>query len=106
MRRAPIEGHLHVGGRLAEHRVLIGRYALDTEVRRIRRHQIRDHHAAHHELLAEALHRLLGLEPEGVVGLHAQDEMHAAFEIEPELDLAFGWVKRPDRQADDHRDQN
>ena len=39
------------------------------------------------ELLAQPLHLLLGLEPQRIVGLDAQHEVHAALEVEAELEL-------------------
>ena len=39
------------------------------------------------QLLAQPLHLLLGLEPQRIVGLHAQHEVHAALQVEPELEL-------------------
>ena len=37
--------------------------------------------------LAQPLHLLLGLEPQRIVGLDAQHEVHAALQVEPELEL-------------------
>ena len=39
------------------------------------------------ELFAQPLHLDLGLESQRVIGLHAQDQVHAALEVEPELEL-------------------
>ena len=45
--------------------------------------------------VAQALDRGLGLEPQRIVGLHAQDEVHAALEVETEVDLLGGRDRRP-----------
>ena len=37
--------------------------------------------------LAQPLHLRLGLEPQRIVGLDAQHEVHAALQVEPELQL-------------------
>ena len=38
-------------------------------------------------VFAQPLHLRLGLEPQRIVGLHAQHEVHAALQVEPELEL-------------------
>ena len=45
----------------------------------------RDRDVARPQRLAQPLRRLLGLEPQRVVGLHAQHQVHAALEVEPSL---------------------
>ena len=39
------------------------------------------------QLLAQPLHLLLGLQPQRIVGLHAQHEVDAALQVEAELEL-------------------
>ena len=53
------------------------------------------------QLLAQPIGGGLGFEPQRVVGLHAQHQVHAALEVETELHLLVGRIERPDRQADD-----
>ncbi len=49
------------------------------------------------ERLAQPLHLAFALDPQRIVGLHAQHEVHAALEIEPELEHL---VHQPARLSD------
>src|SRR5476651_1062746 len=51
------------------------------------RAHVHDGDVARLELVAQTLHLLLGHEPKRIVGLDAEDEVDAALEIEPELEL-------------------
>ena len=54
--------------------------------------------------LPQLLHRRLGVEPECVVGLHAEHEVYAALEVEAQPDLLLRGVESPDRHSDDGKD--
>ena len=46
-----------------------------------------DDDALGHQVRPQPLHLLLGLQPQRIVGLHPQNEVHAALEVETELEL-------------------
>ena len=54
------------------------------------------------QLLAQPLDRRFGLEPQRVVGLDAHHQVHAALEVEAEIQIfCIRRVERPDRERDD-----
>ena len=85
--RTAVEVRLHVVRGRPERRVLRLGNALHVEVCRIVGQQIGDGDVGLLQRLAQLLHRLLGLDLQRIVGLDAQHEMHAALEVEPELEL-------------------
>ena len=84
---AAVEVGLDFGRHLPEGGVLGRRDAFDDEADRIGSRDVPDGDAARHQLRAQPLHLLLGRQPQRIVGLHAQDEVHAALQVEPELEL-------------------
>ncbi|PYR23908.1 MAG: hypothetical protein DMF98_17265 [Acidobacteria bacterium] len=84
---AAIEVGLDFRGRLTERRVLRGRHPFDAELRRTHGIDLRHQNVACLQLRAQPLHFGFGLDAQGIVGLDAEDEVYAAFEIEPELEL-------------------
>ena len=76
--------------RVAEGTVLIGFDAFNLERRWIDERESGDIDTGRLQRLAQSLHFAFGLDPQRIVGLHAQNEMHAALEIEAELDHLVG----------------
>jgi hypothetical protein len=63
-----------------------GRHAINADLRnRWRRYHRRD--VAHAERFAQLLGALVGLQSDGVVGLHAQHEVDAPLQVQTELEL-------------------
>ena len=90
---------------VAAARVLVRRDALDAELGRARpRDGARLGDVRGLQLLAQPIGRRFGLDPDRVVGLHAQHEVHAALQIETETDLLLRRIERADRQRDDADD--
>ena len=94
---AAVEVRLHLGSRLAELRIFRGRHTLDLEMRRIGHRDAGHRDTALRQLLAQPLALAISQRFQGIIGLHAQHEMDAAFEIEPELEL---FVHQPARRVD------
>ena len=81
-----VEVGLDLGRRLAERGVLVRRHAFDPELRSGRPCvMLPTVMLRGAQRLAQPLHLRLGLEPQRIVGLDAQHEVHAALQVEPEL---------------------
>ena len=85
--RPAVEVRRHFRRRLTKRGVLRRRNAFDLELRRADAVDARDGNVARPQLFAQPLHLGFRFQPQRIVGLHAQDEMHAAFEVETELQL-------------------
>ena len=85
--RAAVEVRLHFVRSRAEIGVHCLRYAVDLELRRAEAVDRGERDALRLKLLTEPLHLRFRFQPQRIVGLDAEDEMDAAFEIEPELQL-------------------
>ena len=48
---------------------------------------LRELHAGAGQRITQALDRRLGLDAQRIVGVHAEDEMHAALQVQAKLDL-------------------
>jgi hypothetical protein len=84
---AAIEVRLHFRGDLTEFRLLGRRDPFDAELRRAHQFDFGYRDVARLQLRAEPLHFGLALNPEGIVGLDAKDQVDASLEIEAELQL-------------------
>ena len=86
---AAIEIGGFLGGRLPEHLILRRWHAIHLEVRHV--HEQRGGgNAPRLHLGLQPRHLLLRLHAERIIGLHAQDQMHATLQIETELELMRG----------------
>ncbi len=101
--RLAVVGRLDFGGRLAEHAVLLGGDAGQLKRGRAQGRRRDADAAGLHQLLAQPVHRRLGLQPQRVVGLDAEDQVDAAFEVEAKADLLRGRVDRPGAKGHDRR---
>ncbi len=82
---AALEVRRHFVGDLAERRVLRGRHAFDADVHRVGCLDLRDRDVLGLQLFAQPLALLIRDQAERVFGLHAQHEMDAALQVQPEL---------------------
>ena len=96
-------GELGVG-ELTECLILRRRHPGQLDLRRRLRRDRDAVDALAAERRAQALGCHLRLEPEGIVGLHAQDQVNAPLQVEPEFDLAglAGRVERRPEGDDGH----
>ena len=100
--RLPVEDSVGFDRRLAERLVVLD--ALDHELRRAGGFETRHGHAGHAQCFAQAFDRRFRLEAQRIVSLDAQDEMDAAFQVEPEPALLLRRVEREDEQPEDAED--
>ena len=82
---------------MPERGVLFRRHPLDAEFGRRDERRVAHVHLAGRQLLAQPLHLGLGLDAQRIVGLHAQHEVHAALQVEPQLQRL---VEQPGRLRD------
>src|SRR6185503_8623357 len=90
-----VDGQISRG--FPEGRVLRRRHPFRADLRDCRHRETGDGGVAGPERFAQPLHLLLALEADGIVGLDAEHKVHAALEIQPELEL---FRHQPRRRGD------
>ena len=100
-RGAAVEDRLDIDRGVAKGRLVLN--PLDTELARRVHGDIRERHAGPRQRVAHPFGGRFRFDPHGIVGLDSEDQMHAALQVEAEIDLLVGRIEGPDRQGD-HRD--